>query len=89
MILIVVAGLGVAGLVSIHRRAAAGWRERPTVHIVATAASATRPDFAALVLFVFIKCVHKLFLVHQFSPCAMFLGYRISKFVADPSPFPR
>ena len=35
-----VAGLATAGLVSIHRRAAAGGRGRPTVRIVATAASA-------------------------------------------------
>ena len=58
-----VAGLGAAGLVCIHRRAAAGGRVRPTVRIVATAATSARPDLFALV-FVFIKSVHTLFLVH-------------------------
>ena len=47
--------------------------QSPTVCIVAIAASSARPDLFALVLLVFIKSVHKLFLVQQFSPAPWFL----------------
>ena len=51
-------------------RAAAGRRGRQTVCIVAIAACC---QSLSVVLFVFIKSVHRLFLVQQFSPVPCFL----------------
>ena len=77
-----------AGLVRIHRWVAAGGRGRPTVRIVAIAASSARPDLFALVLLVFIKSVHKLFLVQQFSPAPWFLVAEFSKLLPIRRIFP-
>ena len=77
-----------AGLVRIHRWVAAGGRGRPTVRIVAIAASSARPDLFALVLLVFIKSVHKLFLVQQFSPAPCFLVAEFPKLLPIRRIFP-
>ena len=67
-----------------------GGRRCPTVGIVATAASPARHDLFALVLrlLVFIKSVHKLFLVQQFSPAPCFLVAEFPKLLQIRRIFP-